>query len=100
MTKSFHSSISEQFGSARAGSENAEADGQVDTPFAVIAASGDRKAGLLVDGLVGQQEVVIKPLDELFDHNLAVSGATVREDGGVSLIVDIGQMLSVLKDVA
>jgi two-component system, chemotaxis family, sensor kinase CheA len=72
----------------------------LDGAFAVVAVSGDRRAGLLVDGLVGQQEVVIKPLDDLFDHTGAVSGATVREDGGVSLIVDIGQLLSSVRDVA
>lgn len=72
----------------------------LDGAFAVVAVSGDRRAGLLVDGLVGQQEVVIKPLDDLFDHAGAVSGATVREDGGVSLIVDIGQLLSSVRDVA
>lgn len=74
-------------------------DGVIGT-FAVVAASGERRAGLLVDGLIGQQEVVIKPLDDLFDRNMAVSGATVREDGGVSLIVDVGQMLSVVREVA
>ncbi len=68
--------------------------------FAVIAASGERRAGLLVDGLIGQQEVVIKPLDDLFDRNMSVSGATVREDGGVSLIVDVGKILSVVREVA
>ncbi len=92
--------LREQFKDIRAAHSQDEKVPASGAPFAVIAASGDRKAGLLVDGLIGQQEVVIKPLDELFDRNLAVSGATVREDGGVSLIVDIGQMLSVLKDVA
>jgi two-component system chemotaxis sensor kinase CheA len=84
-----------------ASSESASSDKRsLGGAFAVVAVSGDRRAGLLVDGLVGQQEVVIKPLDDLVDHTGAVSGATVREDGGVSLIVDIGQLLSSVRDVA
>ncbi|MBC7835159.1 MAG: chemotaxis protein CheW [Phycisphaerales bacterium] len=44
----------------------------------------------LVSSLIGQQEVVIKPLDSLTgSRGSLVSGATVRDDGGVSLIVDV-----------
>jgi two-component system chemotaxis sensor kinase CheA len=62
-------------------------------PYAVVIGMGPDRAGLLVHRLVGQEEVVIKPLDDMFDQTNLVSGATVREDGGVSLIVDIGAML-------
>lgn len=63
-------------------------------PFALVVGSGDeRSVGLLVNELIGQQEVVIKPLDDLFDQSNAVSGATVREDGGVSLILDVAALV-------
>ncbi len=63
-----------------------------EAPFAVVIQHNDRAFGLLVSELIGQQEIVIKPLDEMFDHKGPVSGATVRDDGGVSLIVDVAQM--------
>lgn len=61
-------------------------------PFAVVIQHNDRSFGLLVSQLIGQQEIVIKPLDEMFDRKGPVSGATVRDDGGVSLIVDVAQL--------
>ena len=59
----------------------------------IVVGSGERRMGLRADGLVGQQEIVIKPLDPLFEGNRLVSGATVREDGGVSLILDVGTIV-------
>jgi two-component system chemotaxis sensor kinase CheA len=61
-------------------------------PFAVVVACGAQRAGLIVDRLIGQQEVVIKPLDEAHAGG-PFSGATIREDGGVSLILDIALLL-------
>lgn len=63
------------------------------TPFALVVEMHGQRAGLMVSGLIGQQEVVIKPIDEMLDHKGPVSGATVRDDGGVSLIVDVGEMI-------
>lgn len=64
------------------------------TPFAVVLAQSERRLGLLVSKLIGQQEVVIKPLDDgLVRKGGAISGATVRDDGGVSLIVDVGELM-------
>ncbi len=63
-----------------------------ESPFAVILSMGDKRVGLMVTKLIGQQEVVIKPLDEMVDRAGPVSGATVRDDGGVSLIVDVARM--------
>ncbi len=57
--------------------------------FAVVIESGQQCAGLLVDRLVGQQEVVIKSLDDEYTSGGPFSGATIREDGDVSLILDI-----------
>lgn len=63
------------------------------TPFAVVVEQNQKRVGLMVTRLIGQQEVVIKPLDGMVEQTGPVSGATVRDDGGVSLIVDIGAML-------
>ena len=64
-----------------------------DQAFAVVVALGEQYAALLVTKLIGQQEIVIKPLDDLFEQTRAVSGAMVREDGGVSLIIDVSELL-------
>lgn len=70
------------------------------TPFAVIVQSGDKLAGLMVSRLIGQQEVVIKPLDGVVEQSGPVSGATVRDDGGVSLIVDVNAMVALAERTA
>jgi len=62
-----------------------------DSPFAVVMQLSDTRIGLLVSRLIGQQEIVIKPLDDFLDNGGPVSGATVRDDGGVSLIVDVAR---------
>jgi two-component system chemotaxis sensor kinase CheA len=69
---------------ARLGDERAQ-DGK---RFAVVVEVGQQRAGLIVDDLVGQQEVVIKPLDDSYTAGGPFSGATIREDGDVSLIID------------
>lgn len=61
--------------------------------FAVIVSVGGQRAGLCVDRLIGQQEIVIKPLDDSFTQGGPFSGATIREDGQVSLILDVVQLL-------
>ena len=61
--------------------------------FAVVVCAGQEQAGLVVDRLVGQQEVVIKPLDDVFTKGGPFSGATIREDGNVSLIMDVVKLL-------
>ncbi|MFW5653062.1 MAG: chemotaxis protein CheW [Planctomycetota bacterium] len=63
------------------------------TPFAVVVGVGEQRAGLLVSHLIGQQEIVIKPLDDDAKSTEAISGATVRDDGGVSLILDVAQLI-------
>jgi two-component system chemotaxis sensor kinase CheA len=63
------------------------------SPFAVVLQVSDKRFGLLVSRLIGQQEVVIKPLDETSGSKGPVSGATVRDDGGVSLIVDVNRLM-------
>lgn len=70
-------------------------DGEpLDTPFAVVMHSNGKRVGLMVSRLIGQQEVVIKPLDiGAEQRRRAVSGATVRDDGGVSLIIDVDEVM-------
>lgn len=58
--------------------------------FAVIVGRGEKQLGLVVDGLEGQQEVVIKALDPVATTaHSAVAGATIMGDGSVVLIIDI-----------
>ncbi|MEZ0231341.1 MAG: chemotaxis protein CheA [Methylophilaceae bacterium] len=53
----------------------------------------DRKAALFVDGLVGQQQVVVKNLESNYRKVAGVSGATILGDGSVSLILDVSNLL-------
>jgi len=69
------------------------------TPFAVVLGQGDKRVGLQVTRLIGQQQIVIKPLDIMADRAGPVSGATVRDDGGVSLIVDVAQMIALAQEL-
>ena len=59
----------------------------------VILESDGKKAALLVDALVGQQQVVVKNLESNFRKVAGISGATILGDGGVSLILDVSALL-------
>jgi len=61
--------------------------------FAVVVAVGGQRVGLCVDRLIGQQEIVIKPLDDSYTQGGPFSGATIREDGRVSLILDVVDLI-------
>ena len=61
--------------------------------FAVVVAVGGQRVGLCVDRLVGQQEIVIKPLDDTLTQGGPFSGATIQEDGEVCLILDVVQLV-------
>ncbi|MHB1186617.1 chemotaxis protein CheA [Thiobacillus sp.] len=61
--------------------------------IAVILEAEGKKAALLVDGLVGQQQVVVKNLESNFRKVAGISGATILGDGGVSLILDVSALL-------
>ena len=54
----------------------------------VIVKKGDNYAGLVVDSLIGQQEIVIKSMGKVMDTNKMISGATILGDGEVALILD------------
>ena len=66
--------------------------------FVVIIRQGDVEVGLAVDGLMGQQEVVIKPLAEYLTDQPGFSGATILGDGSIALIIDIPVMLEKAKE--
>jgi len=62
--------------------------------FVVIVSTGMQKIGLVVDELMGQQEVVIKPLEEYLQENSGFSGATIIGDGQISLILDVYELVN------
>lgn len=64
-----------------------------DLVTAVIVRKGERLAALSVDDLIGQQEIVIKPLGKALSKIKIVSGATILGDGSVVLILDINHMI-------
>lgn len=59
----------------------------------VIVRKGDSLAGLVVDNLMGQQEIVIKSLGNLINGNKLISGATILGDGEVALILDVNTLM-------
>ena len=59
----------------------------------VIVKRGDNQAGLVVDKLIGQQEIVIKSLGKYINGNKLISGATILGDGEVALILDVNTLL-------
>ena len=66
----------------------------------VILESDGRKAGLFVDDLVGQQQVVVKNLESNYRKVTGISGATILGDGGVSLILDVSALLRSSRQLA
>ncbi|MBQ3061962.1 MAG: chemotaxis protein CheA [Lachnospiraceae bacterium] len=59
----------------------------------VIVAKGDKKVGLIVSSLIGQQEIVIKPLGKYININKIISGATILGDGEVALILNVNTLV-------
>lgn len=67
--------------------------GEGESKFTVVIECAQQRAGLVVDRLIGQQEIVIKPLDDTYTAGGPFSGATICEDGHVSLILDVIQLI-------
>ncbi len=61
--------------------------------IAVIVKKGDKLAGLVIDELMGQQEIVIKSLGKYINKSKEISGATILGDGEVALILDTNALL-------
>ncbi|XEI31863.1 chemotaxis protein CheA [Aeromonas veronii] len=64
-----------------------------DTGHVVIVQIGTQQIGFVVDSLIGQEEVVIKPLDNLLQGTPGMAGATITSDGGIALILDVPGLL-------
>lgn len=64
-----------------------------DTLTVVIVKKGDKLAGLVVDNLIGQLEIVIKSLGKYIKINRVISGATILGDGEVALIIDANTLV-------
>lgn len=61
--------------------------------YVVVVKTGQRRAGIMVDSLIGQQEIVIKSLGKLLNGFKQFAGATILGDGRVALILDVASLL-------
>ncbi len=68
--------------------------------YVVIIGLGEKQVGVLVDTLLGQEEVVIKPLGEYLADTEGIAGATITGDGQVVLIIDINELIQGRIDAA
>ena len=66
--------------------------------YVVVLGVGASKLGLIVDGLIGQEEIVIKSLGEYLKGIDGIAGATIRGDGRVTLIVDVASLMKLAKN--
>jgi two-component system chemotaxis sensor kinase CheA len=64
-----------------------------DNAHVVIVTVGSRRVGFVVDQLIGQEEVVIKPLGKMLQGTPGMAGATITGDGTIALILDIPSLL-------
>jgi two-component system chemotaxis sensor kinase CheA len=64
-----------------------------DYNFIVIVGTADKKMGFMVDSLIGEEDVVIKPLRDQYTNSPGIAGASILGDGSVSLIIDVNQLL-------
>lgn len=68
-------------------------DKEADYFFVVIVGTEGKKIGLIVDSVVGEEDVVIKPLKDKYTSTPGIAGATILGDGTVSLILDTSQLI-------
>lgn len=64
-----------------------------DECYIVIVGTREKKIGVMVDSLIGEEDVVIKPLRDQFTNSPGIAGASILGDGSVSLIIDVSQLL-------
>ena len=69
------------------------ADNDEEDIFVVVVHVGDHKIGIVVDNLIGQQEIVIKTLGKLLSGLKMLAGATVLGDGHVAMILDVSALM-------
>jgi two-component system chemotaxis sensor kinase CheA len=70
-----------------------------DHTYVVVLGLAEQKIGVIVDTLVGQEEIVIKNLGEYLKGMDGIAGATIRGDGGVTLIVDVAAVMNMAKNI-
>lgn len=85
-------SVRQVFGAPNDASEAQSEDGS--RLVVAVHTTNARQVGLIVDGLVGEQEIVIKPLGNLVGDVAGVSGAAILGDGSVALIVDVAALMA------
>lgn len=73
--------------------KGAAGDPEPENAHVVIVAMGTRRVGFVVDQLVGQEEVVIKPLGRALQGTPGMAGATITGDGRIALIIDVPSLL-------
>ena len=67
--------------------------------YVVIIGLAESKLGIIVDGLVGQEEIVIKSMGDYLQGIEGIAGATIRGDGGVTLITDVSAMMKLAREI-
>ena len=73
---------------------NLQPDGNVKEPrFLVLASAGPRTVGFLVEELIGEQDVVIKPLADHVFKNRGLAGSTILGDGTIALVLDVMELI-------
>lgn len=70
-----------------------QADENAKYHYIVLVGAEKNKVGLMVDSLIGEEDVVIKPLKDKYSNSPGIAGATILGDGTVSLIIDVSQLL-------
>ncbi|MDL0103392.1 response regulator [Campylobacter felis] len=70
-----------------------------DQTYVVIIGVAESKLGIIVDTLVGQEEIVIKSMGDYLQNIQGIAGATIRGDGRVTLIIDVGAMMDMAKEI-
>lgn len=72
---------------------------QKDDLYIVIIGLAEKRVGLIVDRLLGQEEIVIKSLGDYLKGSQGVTGATIMGDGRVTLIVDVASLIEMAADI-
>jgi len=65
--------------------------------YVVVVGLAHQRIGIVVDNLLGQQEIVIKPLSSLLGSVPGVAGSTILGDGRVIMIVDIPELVAAIQ---
>ena len=67
--------------------------------YVVVVSAGENKAGLVIDSLIGEQDIVIKPLNNKLTKVPGIAGAAILGNGDISLIIDVNQMIEYKKEL-